>query len=56
MKIEAKYGGKWIAIKNEKVIESDKSLKKLNQKIQQKKDSKNIAFALIPKGLMAGAI
>lgn len=51
MKFEAKHLGKWVAIKNEKVVASGTSLKKLTKKVETQK---NVRFTLIPKGLIAG--
>ena len=54
MKVEAKYGGKWIAIKNEKIISSESTLNKLMNAVKNRKDAKDLAYTLIPKGLIAG--
>ncbi len=55
MKFEVKYSGKWVAIKNEAVIASDSTLKKLTKKVKDENGSKkNLRFTLIPKGLIAG--
>ena len=56
MKIEKKYAGKWVAIKNSQVIESDKTLTKLTKKEGSRKDQKNLHFTLIPKGFIAGSL
>lgn len=54
MLVEAKYCGKWIAIKNEKVIGVDKTLKKLMKKISFKEKDRTIAFTPVPKGYITG--
>ncbi len=54
MKIDAKYSGKWIATKNEKIIGSGKHLTNLMTKFKNHKDNKKLRFTLIPKGLLAG--
>ncbi len=54
LKIEKKYLGRWIAVKNSKVIDSDKKLIKLTNKVATRKDHNTIRYALIPNGLMAG--
>lgn len=54
MKFEKKHLGKWVAIKNSKVVESDSTLTKLSKKTCKRKDHKNLRFTLIPKNLMAG--
>ncbi len=51
MKIDNKYTGKWVAVKNDKVVASDKSLNKLTKKVENLKDA---LFTLIPNGLIAG--
>ena len=56
MKFEKKYAGKWIALKDTKVIASDKTLKKLTKKIEDRKDQKSLRFTLIPNGFIAGSI
>lgn len=56
MKIEAKYAGKWVAIKNEKVVASDDSLAALDKKIEKMKNRTNLRYTLFPKGLFAGAL
>ena len=52
MKFALKYAGKWVAVKNEQVVASDVTLKKLTKKVAKKE--KNLRFTLIPKGLIAG--
>jgi len=54
MKIEKKYAGKWIAIKNSKVIDSEKTLTKLTKKVEKRIDKKSLRFTLVPNGLIAG--
>jgi len=56
MHFEAKYAGKWVAVRGEKVIDSSKSIKKLLRKVGGKEQarSSNIRFSLVPKGCMAG--
>lgn len=54
MKIEKKYTGKWVAIKNNKVIASEVTLNRLNQLIQNRKDKSSLHFSLIPNGLISG--
>lgn len=54
MKIEKQYLGKWIAIKNNKVVESDKTLTKLNTKVSKRKDQGSLYFTLVPRGFLAG--
>lgn len=54
MKFQAKYQGKWIAAKNDKVIADASTLEKLIKKVQQKEDVSKLKFSLVPKGYMAG--
>lgn len=54
MKIDKKYSGKWIAIKNNKVIESGTTLTKLNKKVEKRIDKGTLRFTLVPNGLIAG--
>ena len=54
MKIEKKYAGKWIALKNDKVIASESTLTKLTKKTEKRKDQGALRFTLIPNGLIAG--
>ncbi|MBD3331072.1 hypothetical protein GF354_06150 [Candidatus Peregrinibacteria bacterium] len=54
MKIEKKFAGKWVAIKNEKVVESDNTLTRLSKKTETRKDKKSLYFMLVPNGLIAG--
>lgn len=52
----AEYGGKWIAIKKEKIIGSDKTLKQLMKQINYKENDINISFMPVPKGYIVGDI
>lgn len=54
MKIEKKYSGKWVAIKNEVVIASDVTLNKLSKKTETRKDKRSLRFTLVPSGFIAG--
>lgn len=56
MKFDKKYTGKWVAIKNDKVVADDASLKKLTKKIDSRSDKNNLRFTLIPDGFIAGRI
>jgi len=51
MKFEKKHLGKWVAIKNEKVVATETTLKKLNKKVAHQK---GVRVTLLPKGLIAG--
>lgn len=54
MKFDKQYLGKWIAAKDNKVIETDKTLAALMRKVSDRKDSNQLKFVLIPKGHIAG--
>lgn len=56
MKVEKKYAGKWVAIKNSKIIASDDTLTKLSKRVESRNDQKNLRFTLIPNGFIAGQI
>jgi len=53
MKFGKEYLGKWVAIDNEKIVASDKTLTKLTKKLGEK-ESQKLRFTLIPKGIIAG--
>jgi hypothetical protein len=54
MKFEPKHSGKWVAVKNSKVIASSKTLKEVSKATANRKDQSSLRFTLIPKGLIAG--
>lgn len=54
MKFLKKFAGKWVAIKEEKVIDSSETLKSLRQKVSQRKDQAKISYSLVPPGLFVG--
>lgn len=51
MKFPAKYAGKWVASRGNKIIASEKTLTKLVKKVKEQKD---VRFALIPNSYIAG--
>lgn len=51
--VEYKYQGKWIAIKNLKVIGSGKDGEKLKAKFDKRKEA-DISYMLVPKGRLIG--
>lgn len=53
-KFERKYAGKWIAIKNTSIVDSDGSLKNLYKKVESRYDEKSLRFTLVPKTSIAG--
>lgn len=56
MKIEKKFAGKWVAIKNNVVVESDKTLTELSKKVENRKDQKSLYFTVLPNGFIAGSL
>ena len=54
MKFDKQYLGKWVAAKNEKVVDFDKTLVKLRKKVDSRKDKDELRFVLIPQGHIAG--
>ena len=56
MKVEKKYAGKWVAIKNSKIVACDKTLTKLSKQVESRKDQKTLRYTLIPNGFIAGQI
>ncbi|MBU0767154.1 hypothetical protein KKF55_05260 [Patescibacteria group bacterium] len=56
MHFKKEHAGKWVATKNDRVIDSGRTLKSLRNKIDKRKDNKDIRFALIPKRCIAGCI
>ncbi len=54
MKFSLKHAGKWVAIKNNKVIADGKTLNKVLTKVENIKDKENLKYTLVPKGYMAG--
>jgi hypothetical protein len=51
MVFSKKNAGKWVASKDDKVIETDKSLENLVNKISDRKDKDRIVFARVPTNL-----
>lgn len=54
MKIEKEFAGKWVAIKNDEIVESSKTLTMLSKKTETRKDKNRLHFTLIPNGFIAG--
>ena len=49
-----KYGGKWIAIKGEKVVDASINFKTLSQRIDKRRDKNKVGYCKVPKGYFAG--
>ncbi|MCF7844824.1 MAG: DUF5678 domain-containing protein [Kiritimatiellales bacterium] len=54
MHFKEEHAGKWVATKNDRVIDSGKTLESLRKKISNRKDTNEMRFALIPKRCIAG--
>ncbi len=53
MKYAAQYAGKWVAAKENKILASGTTLRRVKEKVK-KEDPEKVRFVLIPKGIMAG--
>jgi hypothetical protein len=53
MKFDKRHLGKWVATKGQKVIASEKCLKKVMSEAKKKDKSENIRYTLMPKSLLA---
>jgi hypothetical protein len=49
-----KNAGKWVASKNEKVIDSSKSLPALLKRVEKRKDKKELWFDKVPPSAFVG--
>lgn len=54
MKFKAQHRGKWVAAKDDEIIDSAKSLTKLVEQVSKKENPDNLKFSLVPKGFIAG--
>jgi len=54
MKFKAKYQGKWIAAKDDKIISNAGSLNQLRKKVGKQENPDNLKYSLVPKGFIAG--
>ncbi len=53
MKFNKQYLGKWVAVKEDRVVESGKTLSQLMKKVSTKNGDK-LKFTLIPRGYITG--
>ena len=53
MKFLKEFAGKWVAIKEEKIVESSENLKTLMQKVESRKDHAVLRYSLVPKRCIA---
>ena len=56
MKFTKQHSGKWVAVKNERVIASDPSYENLRNRLKNRPDRTTISVDLIPKGYLTGAL
>lgn len=54
MRYDKKYIGKWVAVKGERVVLSDKSLEILIKKVSAGKYKNKVVYDSIPKYYIAG--
>jgi len=54
MKFSLKHAGKWVAIRDNKIIADGKTLNKVMVKVEKEKDKEKLRYTLVPKGYMAG--
>ncbi len=56
MKFTKEHAGKWVATKGENVIATDSGFQNLFKKMRTRKDRDQIAYDLVPKGIITGAL
>ena len=56
MRYTKKQAGKWIAMKQGKVIASGKAFIPLQKKISTRKDAASVRYSLVPKGVVTGML
>ncbi|NOS66828.1 MAG: hypothetical protein HOO67_00450 [Candidatus Peribacteraceae bacterium] len=56
MKYGKQYAGKWVAVKNAKVIAVSTEFAPLRKKISSRKDAKQVQFSLVPAGYITGVL
>ena len=54
MRYTRQHAGKWVAVKDQKVIASGKEFAQLREKVAARKDAASIRFSLVPKGMITG--
>ena len=54
MHYKQQHAGKWVAVKQNKVIATSKEFAPLQKKIASRKDAASIRFSLVPKGMITG--
>ncbi|HLD71353.1 MAG TPA: DUF5678 domain-containing protein [Candidatus Peribacteraceae bacterium] len=56
MKYGKQHAGKWVAVKNEKVIAISTEFASLRKKISSRKDAEQVRFSLVPEGYITGVL
>ena len=56
MRYTKKEAGKWVAVKQGKVVATGKEFLPLRKKVLARKDSSSIRFSLVPKGVITGML
>jgi hypothetical protein len=56
MHYKQQHAGKWVAVKQNKVIATSKDFAPLQKKIASRKDAASIRFSLVPKGMITGIL
>lgn len=56
MEFSKKHAGKWVAVKNQKVIAMNVSFAELRKQLKKMPKKANISFDLVPNGHIAGPL
>ncbi len=56
MRYKKAHAGKWVAVKENKVIAVSKDFSPLKKKVSTRKDVASIRYALVPKGFITGVL
>lgn len=54
MKYSKEHAGKWVAVKKNEVIATNKDFAPLQKEISTRKDAADIRFSLVPEGMITG--
>lgn len=56
MQYAPQHQGKWVAAKDEDVIDFDDRLAPLMMRVKKRSDWKKVSYGLVPKGIMIGRL
>ena len=56
MRYKQQHAGKWVAVKNDKIIATSSKFAPLKKKMADRKDAASVRFALVPKGMITGVL